>query len=153
MHYLAIFLAFLAEITLKPNFIVANFTIESITIVYFLILLSTTKKMPVIVPCILLLIANTLVGKPIGLQPIILLVTVFLCYIFVLNDHQRMYSSGKKTLSLTFASVLFAMLFFLATLVQTLALYLYGYSPNISWQVICYIINVMIFFALAICIY
>lgn len=154
MHYLALFVAFLVEITLKPNFVVTNYTIEFLTIVYFIILFRTTHTVSVAVPSVLILIANFLNGKLIGLQSILLLVFVLMYHVFFASTKQRqkVHGSLKKIVPLNDSIVLFAVLFFLMTLLQTFVLYIYGYNVSIAWQVVYYFINILVFIVGLVCI-
>lgn len=155
MQYLVLLLAFLAECTLRPAYINTTFTIEIITITYFIFLLKTKHSMPAYIPATLLLIANIITNEVVGLQSLLLMMSSFLCnHVFIQTGQQiKIGSRGRKnSMTTRLAIIAFAVLFFATTLLRAIILQIFGYHTAINSEIFYYLINLVIFITIVLCI-
>ncbi len=150
MHYLAILIAFLCETTVYPKFIKTSIHIESITITYFIIILATQKRMPVLYPTILLFISSILTAKIAGLNSLLLLVgAVFHNRFFLARERSKPFIAKPNQSS---AIAMFCIIFLIMNIVKLSILALFGYSISPSLEILSYIINFAIFVILTVCV-
>ena len=154
MQYIALLLAFLCEITIRPAYIVSTITVETITIVYFIILLRTQKNVTVLLPAILICIANFIAGKVLGLQSTLLMVVIFLYYHIFVNNQRRLQSTlyAKQKFSMKQSVSIFSFLFGITTVMKALILHLFGYNVLLTSEFFYFLLNTFIFVTLALCI-
>lgn len=147
MHYFLLLIAFLTEIILKPHFNATNYNIEFIIIIYFAILFRTNHAVSVVVPAILIIIVNILTNTIVGMQSLSLLITMLIYNIALtyINQKQQTYNTIKKITSIKNSIIIFTILFFVITLIQTIFLKIYNYNLSFVSQIICYFMNIFIF--------
>jgi len=150
MQYVALLVAFLCEMTAYPTFIKNSPHIESVTLVYFVIILATNKKVSVISPAILLIISSIVTARIAGLSSFLILVGAFVHYQFFVANERSKFTIKKPT----YASAIlgFSMLFLIISIVKIVILYSFGYSISPLLELFTYIINIAIFIILTICV-
>jgi hypothetical protein len=150
MQYVALFVAFLCEMTAYPTFIKNSLHIESITLTYFVIILATNKKVSVIFPVILLIISSIVTARIAGLSSFLILVGAFAYYQFFVANERSKFTIKKPT----YASAIigFSILFLIISIVKIVILYSFGYSISPLLEFFTYIINIAIFIILTICV-
>ena len=149
MQYIFIFIAFLCEITVNPLFIKTPFSIESIFIAYFAVIILMQKKIPVVIPALLLIISSIITGEIPALNSFILLISSFLyCKIFLTRKQAKSYIVKPKQSS---SIGIFMIILLIATLLKILILSIFGYTIVTQSEIFSYIFNSAIFIILTIC--
>jgi hypothetical protein len=154
MQYIALLLAFLCEITIRPAYIVSTITVETITIVYFITLLRTKKNITVLLPALLICVANFITGKVLGLQSTLLMFVIFIYHHIFVNHQRRLQKTlhAKQKFSIKQSVSIFSFLFGIITVVKALILHLFGYNVLLTSEFFYFLLNTFIFMTLALCI-
>ena len=154
MQYIALLLAFLCEITIRPAYIVSTITVETITIVYFIILLRTQKTVTVLLPALLICVANFITGEVLGLQSTLLMVVILLYHQVFVNHQHRLKNPlhAKQKFGMQRSISIFAFLFGIITVIKALILHLFGYNVSLTTEFFYFLLNTFIFITLALCI-